>query len=168
LKRIAVLADGKHAAIGTNAAQCKGRAGTKNAVHIPLQAKEFAMFFAPVVRTRAVSPAFRSFDRSFERFVNDAFFTNATRTFNVEQDENAWTVTLDLPGVAREDLSVNIEGSIVRIETRAEAKRQFKAAYELPQDIDAQASGAKLENGVLTLTLAKNKPVSNARTIEVK
>ena len=126
------------------------------------------MFFAPVLRTRAVSPAFRSFDRSFERFVNDAFFTNASRGFTVEQDDKAWTVTLDLPGVAREDLSINIEGTIVRIETRAEAKRQFKAAYELPQDIDADASGAKLENGVLTLTLAKKQPVSNARQIEVK
>ncbi len=126
------------------------------------------MFFAPVVRTRAASPSFRSFDRSFERFVNDAFFTNATRGFNVEQDDKAWTVTLDLPGVAREDLSINIEGTVVRIDTKAEAKRQFKAAYELPQDIDAEASGAKLENGVLSLTLAKKQPVSNARSIEVK
>ena len=126
------------------------------------------MFFAPVVRTRAVSPAFRSFDRSFERFVNDAFFSDATRGFDVEQDDKAWTVTLDMPGVAKEDLSINIEGSVVRIETKAEAKRQFKAAYELPQDIDAGASGAKLENGVLTLTLAKQVPVSTARQIEVK
>ena len=126
------------------------------------------MFFAPVVRTRAHSPAFRSFDRSFERFVNDAFFSNAARGVDVAQDDKAWTVTLDLPGVAKEDLSVNIEGTIVRIDTRAEAKRQFKAAYELPQDIDAQASAAKLENGVLTLTLAKKQPVSNARQIEVK
>jgi HSP20 family protein len=126
------------------------------------------MFFAPVVRTRAHSPAFRSFDRSFERFVNDAFFSNAASGFDVEQDDKAWNVTLDLPGVARDDLSITIEGSVVRIETKAEAKRQFKAAYELPQDIDAGASGAKLENGVLTLTLAKQVPVSNARQIEVK
>jgi HSP20 family molecular chaperone IbpA len=126
------------------------------------------MFFAPVVRTRATSPAFRSFDRSFERFVNDTFFNSVAPGFNVEQDDKAWTVTLDLPGVAKEDLAVNIEGSIVRIETRAEAKRPFKAAYELPQDIDAAASTAKLENGVLTLSLAKQVPVSNARQIEVK
>ncbi len=126
------------------------------------------MFFAPVVRTRAHSPAFRSFDRSFERFVNDAFFTNGNGGFNVEQDDKAWTITLDVPGVAKEDVSINIEGTIVRIETRAEAKRQFKAAYELPQDIDAEASAAKLENGILTLTLAKRQPVSNARQIEVK
>jgi HSP20 family protein len=126
------------------------------------------MFFAPVVRTRAVSPAYRSFDRSFERFVNDAFFGSATTGVNVQQDDKAWTVTLDVPGVTREELAINIEGAVVRIETKQEAKRPFKAAYELPQDIDAEATTAKLENGVLTLTLAKKQPVSNARTIEVK
>ena len=126
------------------------------------------MFFAPVVRTRAMSPSFRSYDRSFERFVNDAFFANASRGFDVQQDDKSWTVTLDMPGVAREDLGINIEGSIVRIETGADAKRAYKTAYELPQDIDADASTAKLENGVLTLTLAKKAPVSAARQIEVK
>jgi HSP20 family molecular chaperone IbpA len=148
------------------AAKFKRLAGTTTAVATFV--KEFEMFFAPVVRTRAYAPAFRSFDRSFERFVNDAFFGDTARGFQVEQDDKAWTVTLDMPGVAREDLSVAIEGSIVRIETKAEAKRQFKAAYELPQDIDAGTSGAKLENGVLTLTLVKHVPVSNARQIEVK
>ncbi len=124
------------------------------------------MFFAPVVRTRAVTPAFRSFDRSFERFVNDAFFSApAARGLHLEEDEKAWTVTLDLPGIAREDLSINVEGTVVRVETRQEAKRQYKAAYELPQEIDVDATSAKLENGVLTLQLAKKQPVSNARQI---
>ncbi|HZY19584.1 MAG TPA: Hsp20/alpha crystallin family protein [Ramlibacter sp.] len=127
------------------------------------------MFFAPVVRTRATAPAFRSFDRNFERFVNDAFFGDGLgRGLQLQQDDKAWTVTLDLPGVAREDLSIQIEGAIVRIETKAEARRQYKAAYELPQEIDVEATTAKLENGVLTLTLAKKQPVSNARVIEVK
>jgi HSP20 family protein len=124
------------------------------------------MFFAPALRTRATLP-YRSFDRSFERFVNDAF--SGTRTgFDVKQDEKSWTVTLDLPGVAREDLAITTEGAIVRIETKAEAKRQYKAAYELPEEIDAEATVARLENGVLTLTLAKKEPVNNARQIEVR
>jgi len=126
------------------------------------------MFFAPVVRTRAAAPAFRSFDRDFERFVNDAFFGPGSSGVKLKQDDKSWTVTLDVPGVAREDLAINIEGAIVRIETKAEAPRQYKAAYELPQEIDVDATAARLENGVLTLTLAKKQPVSNVRTIEVK
>ena len=123
------------------------------------------MFYAPTLRSRAYAPATRGFDRGFERFLNEAFFNNGLK---VEQDDAAWTITLDLPGVAREQLKVDIEGAVVRLETAAEAKRSFKAAYELPEEIDADASAAQLEHGVLTLKLGKKKPVSNARTIEVK
>jgi HSP20 family protein len=119
------------------------------------------MFFAPVLRTRTVPPSYRSFDRSFERFFSSL-------GFDAKEDEKAWTMTLDLPGVAREDLEIAVEGAVVRLETKAEARRQYKAAYELPEDIDAEATSAKLENGVLTLTLGKKQPVSNARTIEIK
>lgn len=122
-----------------------------------------SLFFAPALRS---SFAPRSFDRSFERFFSDAF-SAARRSLNVEQDDKSWTVTLDVPGFAREDLTIGIEGSVVRIESKADAKRQFKAAYELPQDIDVAASEAKLENGVLTLKLGKLAPVSNVKQLTI-
>jgi HSP20 family protein len=125
------------------------------------------MFFAPALRTRYV-PAARAFDRSFERFLNEAFTAPASTGLKVTQDDKSWTITLDLPGVAREQLKVDIEGAVVRLQTAAEATRAFKAAYELPEEIDVETSAAKLENGVLTLTLGKKVPVSNVRTIEVK
>ena len=122
------------------------------------------MFFAPTVRARSYSP--RAFDRSFERFFSDAF-SAARRSLNVEQDDKSWTVTLDVPGFAREDLTIGIEGAVVRIESKADAKRRFKAAYELPQDIDVAASEARLENGVLTLKLGKLVPVSNVAQLAI-
>jgi HSP20 family protein len=125
------------------------------------------MFFAPDVRTRSYVPA-RGVDRSFERFLNDAFFAPAAAGVKVEQDEQAWTVTLDVPGVSREQLSIDVDKTVVRVKTVADAPRQYQAAYELPAEIDAEATSAKLENGVLTLSLAKKKPVVTSRSIEVK
>jgi HSP20 family molecular chaperone IbpA len=126
------------------------------------------MFFAPAHRTRAFVPA-RAFDRSFERFLNEAFQAPAARAaVKVEQNDAAWTLTLDLPGVAREQLAIDVDGPVVRVQTVKEAPRQYQAAYELPADIDAEATSARLENGVLTLTLAKKKAVVTARQIEVK
>ena len=124
------------------------------------------MFFAPALRTRAYVPA-RSFDRSFERFLNDSFVGAATLP-KVEQTEEAWTVSLDVPGVSREQLTIDVDGAVVRIATVKDAPRQYRAAYELPAEIDAEATSAKLDNGVLTLTLGKKKPVVTARQIEVK
>lgn len=122
------------------------------------------MFFAPTLRTARFAP--RAYDRSFERFVNEAF-AGARRSPLVEQDDKSWTLSLDVPGFAREDLAISIEGAVLRIESKAEAKRQFKAAYELPQDIDVATSEAKLENGVLTLKLGKLVPVSQATQLQI-
>jgi HSP20 family protein len=118
------------------------------------------MFFAPVLRAPRFVP------HTYDRVVSDTFVA-ARRSLNVEQDDKSWTVTLDVPGFAREDLTIGIEGAVVRIESKAEAKRKFKAAYELPQDIDAAGSQAKLENGVLTLKLGKQVPVSNVTQLAI-
>lgn len=126
------------------------------------------MFYAPALRTRSYVPAARGVDRHFERFLSESFFRPAYNTPKVEQTEQAWTVTLDVPGVAREQLTIEVEGTVVRLQTVADAPRAFQAAYELPEEIDAEATTAKLEHGVLTLTLGKKKPVSTARVIEVK
>ncbi|MDB5897107.1 MAG: small heat shock protein-like protein [Ramlibacter sp.] len=124
------------------------------------------MFYAPTLRTRSYAPVAR--DRSFERFLNESFLSPAYTGVKVEQTDEAWTVTLDVPGVAREQLAIDVDGAVVRVQTVADAPRQVKAAYELPAEIDAEATSAKLENGVLTLTLGKKKPVVTARQIEVK
>jgi HSP20 family molecular chaperone IbpA len=47
------------------------------------------------------------------------------------------------------------------------APRRYRAAYELPQEIDAASSEARLENGVLTLKLIKQVPVSKATRLAV-
>jgi HSP20 family protein len=122
------------------------------------------MFFAPALHTARFAP--RSYDRAFERFVNEAF-ADARKSPLVEQDDKSWTLSIDVPGLSRDDLSIGIEGAVVRIDSKAEAKRQFKAAYELPQDIDVSASEAKLENGVLTLKLGKQVPVSRVLELQI-
>ncbi len=124
------------------------------------------MFFAPTVDAYTCSP--RAWDRHFERFVKDALTRPAQRSLQIQQDDKNWTLSLDVPGLAREDLNVSIEGAVVRIESKAEAKRQVRVAYELPLEIDAAASQAKLENGVLELKLAKKLPESKVRVLAVQ
>nr|WP_315426021.1 Hsp20/alpha crystallin family protein [uncultured Albidiferax sp.] len=87
--------------------------------------------------------------------------------YRISQDEQAYSLQFDVPGIAKEQLSIGIEGNVVRIESQADAPRSYKAAYELPLDIDVSASDAKLENGVLTLKLAKKVPVSNVANLTI-
>ena len=118
---------------------------------------------APVVRRSVYAPALRSLDR----FLDEAL-TAARNGGTQFKDEDAhWSLSIDVPGVSREQLNIAIEGQTVTIETVEGAPRQYKKAYEFAQDVDAAASSAKLENGVLTLTLAKLVPQSKATTLEI-
>jgi HSP20 family protein len=125
------------------------------------------MFFAtaatPAMRRSVYAPALRSLDR----FLDETLA--ATRCGGTQfKDEGAhWSLSIDVPGVSREQLAIAIEGRAVKVETVEGAPRQYKRAYEFTQDIDAAASSAKLENGVLTLTLAKAQPESKATTLPI-
>ncbi|MGB3072078.1 MAG: Hsp20/alpha crystallin family protein [Ottowia sp.] len=115
---------------------------------------------APAARRSVYGPALRSLDR----FLDDTFRAAGAQ---FSEDDKSWTLVLDLPGVSREQLSIAIEGQSVKIETVEDAPRQYKKAYEFPRHIDTATSTAKLENGVLTLTLAKPAPVSKAVALEI-
>lgn len=91
----------------------------------------------------------------------------STQDPEIAQDDKQFTLTLDVPGIAKEQLTIRIEGAIVRIESKEDAPRRYRAAYEFGQEIDIAASSAKLENGVLALTLVKLVPVSTATELAI-
>lgn len=102
---------------------------------------------------------------ALERFLAQA--RQAQTGLSMTQDESSYTLRFDVPGIAKEQLSIAIEGSIVRISSRTGAPRQYAHAYELPQDIDTASSEAKLEHGVLTLKLGKLVPVSRVTELPI-
>jgi HSP20 family molecular chaperone IbpA len=125
------------------------------------------MLFAsthPALRRDTFAPT----SRSLERFLTEARAQANPPGTHYRQDDTAFHITLDVPGVAREQLAISIEGAVVRISSREGAARQYRAAYELPQEIDAGSSEAKLENGVLSLKLTKKLPVNNATEITIQ
>ncbi len=125
------------------------------------------MFFATTapatLRRHAYSPA----GRSLERFLEETQLASRQKSCAVVQDDKSYTLTFDVPGIAKDQLTIGIEGSIVRIETKEGAARQYKQGYELPQDIDAATSEAKLENGVLTLKLGKQVPANRVTELVI-
>ena len=125
------------------------------------------MIFAPVIRRAAYANAPRSADLALQRFLMGALETPAraspsTAVCTATQNDKATTLQLDVPGLAREQLQISIEGNVVKLQSVAGAPRQVQRAWELADEIDATASTAKLENGVLTLTLARMVPTDKS------
>ena len=57
---------------------------------------------------------------------------------------------------------------MVYLQSVEDAPRQVRRSWELPHEIDVAASSAKLDLGVLTLTLARKKPVDKAVTLNIE
>ena len=125
------------------------------------------MFFATTAQPQIRRQAYANPGRTLERFMDEALRSTSNRACAYTQDETAFNVTLDVPGIAKDQLNIAIEGAIVRITSKEGAPRSYQAAYELPQDIDTTQSAAKLENGVLSLKLVKKVPVSTATELAI-
>jgi len=102
---------------------------------------------------------------------------------DVAEKDNAYVVRAEIPGVAKDDIQVSIEGNQVTI--GAEVKRETEKtdgervlhseryygsafrSFTLPAELDEASSVAKYENGVLELTLAK-KPAVAGRKLTIQ
>ncbi len=126
------------------------------------------MFFATTAHPHLHRHAYANAGRTLERFMDDALRAGTKKSVTYTQDETSFTLTLDMPGIAKDQLSIAIEGAVVRISSKEGAARTYNAAYELPLEIDTATSEAKLENGVLTLKLVKKVPVSNAAELQIQ
>lgn len=102
---------------------------------------------------------------------------------DVRETATAYILQLDVPGVAKEDITVDVDEKTVRIE--ATFKRATTEAVEgvaaetvvlservngsasrnfrLPQAVDAEQATAHHEHGVLTLTLPKKNAATQKR-----
>ncbi len=127
------------------------------------------MIFTPLT-TRHATRAPRPSDVALQRFLLGTLAGPAAARpadYTVTQDDKATTLQLDVPGLAREQLQITLEGKRVVLKSIEGAPRHVHRAWELQDDIDTATSTARLENGVLTLTLAKQPPAAKAVEIVV-
>jgi HSP20 family molecular chaperone IbpA len=125
------------------------------------------MFFTPATPAGFRRQLYAAAARAPAGFMDPSQTVRSQRPSAVEQDEQSFTLSFDVPGVSREQLVVGIEGNVVRLSSAEGAPRAYRFAWELPQDIDAGQSAAKLENGVLTLKLAKVTPVNRVTELVI-
>ena len=98
----------------------------------------------------------------------------------LHESDEAFTVELDLPGVVKGDITIDLTGrrlmvhgsrtpkepqGVTRHSTRMTGSFRYEAV--LPVPVDEQAVSAVLEDGVLTITMPKSTP-TQATHIEVR
>lgn len=103
---------------------------------------------------------------------------------DVIETENEIRVTAEMPGLSPEDVSVDIENSVLTIsgekrEERTEGEDRstwhlterryghFSRSFVLPREVDSDAIRASFENGILEVTVPKSEK-ARRRRIEIQ
>jgi HSP20 family protein len=90
---------------------------------------------------------------------------------DIYETDDALTVVMEIPGVERKDVEVNIENDVLRVEGRIDFAKyegleplyteynvgHFARSFTVSNKIDQQQISAQVDDGVLTLTLKKAK-----------
>jgi HSP20 family protein len=90
-------------------------------------------------------------------------------TTDIFETEDALTVVMEVPGVDKEAVDISVENQVLKVEAKIDPSKyegmeplyteynvgHFARSFTLSNKIDQQQIGAKLEEGILTLTLKK-------------
>lgn len=100
---------------------------------------------------------------------------------DVSEDDKAYTVHAELPGVKKDDIQVHIDGNQVSISAEVKNEKEVKEGervlrseryygsisrvFTLAQEVDENAAQAKYQDGVLQLILPKKAAASAKRLV---
>jgi HSP20 family protein len=138
---------------------------------------------------RLLDPAFSdNFESTLRRFFSPTVFEGETPALkmkiDVSEQDNAYEVKADIPGVKKEDINVRIDGNVVQIDAEVKREKETKGSggkvlrseryygtvsrtFSLADDVDESKADAKYADGVLTLQLPK-KATAAARKVTVQ
>ena len=102
---------------------------------------------------------------------------------DISENDKAYVVKADVPGVKKEDINVRIDGNVVQIDAEVKREKEEKGdggkvlrseryygtvsrTFSLADDVDEAKADAKYADGVLTLELPK-KASAAARKLTV-
>jgi HSP20 family protein len=95
----------------------------------------------------------------------------------VDEDDGAYTVRAEMPGVRKEDIRLSIDGNQISLsaELRRESPGRNQTLYSersygtasrtflLPAEVDSQGAAAQYQDGVLTVVVPKKSAASGSR-----
>jgi HSP20 family protein len=144
--------------------------------------------------TRALPIRLRpaAFSGLFDHVLDDMFAPQTKSTteqsvrrprIELSETEYAYSAEVELPGVGKNDVKVTMEKQLVTVEAEVrrtvdtkvddvvtqteEISRKYAHSFVLEQEIDDANATAKMENGILFLTLPKKTaPASKQLTIQ--
>ena len=131
----------------------------------------------------------RNLPNVFERMIDDNFFfdydnNNWTPSVDINESNDAFMITADLPGIKKSDIEVKVEENILILNAKRKIDKTnvnkkyhfserrsgtFCRSFKLPKSVKEEKITADFDNGVLSINIPKAEDaITNNRLIKVK
>lgn len=106
-----------------------------------------------------------------EMMMNFCETTNASRSrranWHVITTDSGWNIEVELPGLTKEDLSIDTEYNSLTIKETKEESKFGELKFKIPKESVKDEISAKMENGILNISIPKEKINSDKRNISI-
>lgn len=117
----------------------------------------------------------------FQNFFMDSFFSNKALKTDIVETETSYVLKVDLPGVDKKDVNLDFNNQYLTLSVNQEEEKEDKNQHYIRKErsrysysrsyyldkADETNIKAKLDNGILTITVGKNEEdIKKAITID--
>jgi HSP20 family protein len=129
-------------------------------------------------------PSWRHMFRPDPALLDEGFFAFSAPAVDMTEDEKAYKITAELPGLEEKNIDVTVAGDMLTLKGEKHYEKDekdknhymseraygsFQRSFALPDGVDRDKIAAELAKGVLTITLPKTVEAQKPqKKIEVK
>lgn len=130
----------------------------------------------------------RSFDNIFPEYIFQQEINGMAMPVDIKEYENHYGVKIELPGVNKEDINIDINKSYIKVEANKEIKKEeddekgkhkyhktefrygnYARTLYFPEEINPEKAKAELKNGILCIDVEKlEKEENKIKKLEIK
>ena len=100
---------------------------------------------------------------TYPEIISDSYYSYSNK--------ESYLIEMPLVGIAKDELNIKVEGDFLKVETKPAKTSKFVKSssiqFSLREDADIENISAKLENGLLLLTIPKTIPEKKSVNVKV-
>ena len=89
-------------------------------------------------------------------------------TMSYEDRDKDIVFTIDMPGVAKKDIDINIEPNSISVKAENGGNRKYNYSRKFKPTIDVDSAKATFKNGVLDITVTKIDTKPKGKSIKIQ
>ena len=89
-------------------------------------------------------------------------------TMSYEDRDKDIVFTIDMPGVSKKDIDINIEEHSIKVSAENGGKRKYNYSRKFKPAVDTESAKATFTNGVLDITVTKLESKPSGRKVAIK